>query len=515
LHQRIDRAIETVPDFARYAAGPASDAEFLRRVTLDLAGTIPAVEEARAFLRDSSPKKRETLIDRLLASPAHARHLATVFDVLLMERRAARNVPAEGWVEFLRTAFAVNTPWDVLVRDILAADGTTDANRPASRFLIEREAEPHLLTRDISRLFLGMNLQCAQCHDHPKIEDYTQEDYYGIYAFLSRTVLFRDPVKKNRVLGEKADGEVTFVSVFDPAKKVKNSGPHMPDLPSLAEPKAEKGKEYLVAPAANARPVPRYSRRALLGPKLTDPSYAPFKRNIANRLWAELMGRGLIHPLDLDHPGNPPSHPELLDLLADDLAAHKFDMRYFLRELALSRTYQRSSEAPPGVAEPDPKRFAVAILKPLSPEELAWSLMQATGLTDSVRKSLGAKATDEAVRKALAGNVAPFVRTFGSGAAVPEKFDARTDQALFLANGALVRGWLGPRPGNLTARLTALPSPDAAADELYLSVFTRPPTVEERKDVADYLASRGKDRSAALQEIAWGLLASAECRFNH
>src|SRR4029077_11789942 len=133
--------------------------------------------------------------------------------------------PADQWKEYLRASFAANKPWDQLAREILGSDGAEPATRPAARFYLDRLAEPHLLTRDISRLFLGMNLQCAQCHDHPKIEDYTQEDYYGLCAFLNRTVLFQDKAKKIRYLGEKADGEVTFVSVFDTAKKTKSSGP--------------------------------------------------------------------------------------------------------------------------------------------------------------------------------------------------------------------------------------------------------------------------------------------------
>lgn len=515
LHQRIDQAIAAAtPNYAQKAAATSSDAEFLRRVTLDLTGTIPTVPSVRDFFKDTSSVKRQALIDRLLGSPEYASHMADVFDVMLMERRKDVNVPAAQWKEFLRKSFLANKPWDRLALDILSSDGADPATRPAARFYLDREAEPHVLTRDISRLFLGMNLQCAQCHDHPKIEDYTQEDYYGLYAFLSRTVLFRERGKKGATLGEKADGDVTFVSVFDPKKTTKASTPHMPDLPAWKEPPVEKGKEYITAPAKNARPVPRYSRRALLGPKLTDPTNVSFRRNIANRLWALLMGRGLVHPVDLDHSGNPPSHPDLLTLLADDLAAHKFDIRYFLRELALSRTYQLSSEPRPGVKE-EPAHFIVASLRPLSPEQFGWSLMQATGLTDAVRKSQGAKATEESLYKALASNLTPIERTFASAPGTPQTFDARMDQALFVANGATIRRWLSPHAGNLTDRLRALKTPEQVAEDLYLSVLTRLPAEDEKKDVADYLASRPKDRPAAMEELAWALLASAEFRFNH
>ncbi len=516
LHQRIDQAIAAAqPDFAHRVAAPASDAELLRRIYLDLIGTIPSADQAREFLKDTSPNKRPALIDRLLASPEHARHFADVLDVMLMERRRDKHVPHAAWLEYLRTSVAANKPWDELVREILSSDGAEEKTRPAAKFYLEREAEPNVLTRDISRLFLGTDLQCCQCHDHPRIDDYKQQHYYGLFAFLSRTSLVVDAKLKKAVLSEKADGEVTFQSVFDPDKVTKSTGPRLPEGPPLKEPAVEKGKEYLVAPAPRGRAVPRFSRRALLGPALANADNKQFNRNIANRLWALMMGRGLVHPLDLDHSTNPPSHPELLKLLADDIAARKFDMRGFLRELALSQTYQRSSAQPSAGKEAEPASYTVALLKPLTPEQLAWSLMQATGLTDAERRALGKKADEAALYTRLAANVTPFVKTFGGPAGQPQEFDARLEQALFLANGPTVRGWLTPRPGNLIDRLARLTNVDALAEELYVSVLTRLPSAEERKEVADFLASHSGDRTAALQDVAWALLASAEFRFNH
>jgi hypothetical protein len=410
---------------------------------------------------------------------------------------------------------AENKPWDQLVREILSADGADAKQRPAAKFYLDRAAEPNVLTRDISRLFLGTNLQCCQCHDHPRIEDYKQAHYYGLFAFVSRSSIVVEKKMRLAVLSEKADGEVTFQSVFDPAKVTKSTGPRLSEGPPIKEPAVEKGKEYVVKPAPGVRAVPRNSRRALLGPTLARADNEPFKRNIANRLWALMMGRGLVHPLDLDHSANPPSHPELLELLADDIAARKFDMRGFLRELALSQTYQRSSELPPGVKEASPASYTVALLKPLTPEQLAWSIMQAAGLTDAERQTLGKNATEAALYSRLAGNLTPFVKAFGGQSGKPEEFDARLDQALFLANGPIVRGWLAPKPGNLIDRLSKLTNSDTLAEELYLSVFARLPSTEERKEVADFLAGHAQDRTAALQDMAWALLASAEFRFNH
>jgi hypothetical protein len=515
-HERIDRAIASgQPDFEKQAASLADDAEFVRRIFLDLIGTIPTTEQARAFLADSASDKRGKLIDRLLASPEHARHLADVFDVMLMERRPDKHVPRAAWMEYLRTSLAANKPWDVLVREILSADGTDPKTRPAAKFTLDREAEPNLLTRDIGRLFLAMNVQCCQCHDHPLVDDYKQAHYYGIYAFLNRTFVFPDKAK-GAVLAEKAEGEVSYQSVFDPAKITKTTGSRVPGGMLVQEPKLEKGKEYEVAPANGVRPVPKFSRRAQLAPRLAVRDNVQLKRNAANRLWALMMGRGLVHPLDMDHSANPPSHPELLTLLADEFVAMNFDIRAFLRELALSKTYQRSSALPPGVAEARPGTYRAALLKPLSPDELAWSLMQATGLADAERKALGKHLNEATLHARLAGNVAPFVITFGNRPGETEQgFQATLAQALFVANGSLLRNWLAPRSGNLSDRLMSLKDAGAISDELYLSVLTRQPADEERREVAGYLKGRDKDRLAALQELTWALLASAEFRFNH
>jgi len=514
LHQRVDQAIESArPDFASLAAPLADDSELLRRVYLDLVGTIPSAAEARAFLADPAADKRTQLIERLLASPKHARHLAHRFDALLMERRPDKHVKRADWHEYLRSSFAANKPWDELVREIVTADGADPKTRPAAKFYLDRLGEPHLLTRDLSRLFLGMNLMCAQCHDHPLVASYKQDDYFGLFAFFSRSFIFNDAKNKQAVFAEKADGDVTFVSVFDPAKVTKSTGPRMPKGQPVAEPTLEKGKEYAVAPAKDVRPVPAYSRRAQLAVHLTSAENAQFKRNIVNRQWAMLLGRGLVDPVDRDHPANPPSHPQLLDALADEFAAGKFDLRALQRELVLSRTYQRSSLAPAGKEVPADS-FAVALLKPLSAEQLAWALLQATGFTDAERLALGKNLTEAALYAKQAAAAAAVVNVFAQPAGQPENFQATLNQALFINNGNAIRAWLAPRPGNLADRLLKLTDAGALSEELYLSVLTRQPTEEERREVTDYLAKRS-DRPGAVQELIWALVASAEFRFNH
>lgn len=516
LHTRIDKHIgDGFGDLKKHVAPRAGDDEFFRRVYLDLTGTTPTVAELNDFLADSAQDKREKLIDKLLASPGYARRMAWAFDVMLMERRADAKVPRAAWEDYLRSVFAENKPYDAFVRELLSADGADAKTRPAAKFFLDRDFEPHLVTKDIGRVFLGRNMQCAQCHDHPTIDDYKQADYYGIQAYLNRSFLFPNPQVPTAVIAEKAEGDVNFMSVFDKAKKLHNAIPRMPGGKSVEEPKAEKGKEYIVAPAANVKPVPTYSRRALLAAAVTNEANKAFARNVVNRMWAMMTGRGIVHPVDMDHGNNPPSHPELLDELADEFVKHKYDLKWLVREIALSEAYQRSSETPAALDDPPADRYVVAILKPLTPEQFAYAAMQATGHTDAERAALGAKLTDAQLDARLATRLGPFRSMLGRGGdATADAFSATLDQTLFVKYGSAVRGLLTPRPGNLTDRLNKLTNPDAVAEELFAAVLSRRPTADERKDVADAL-KKTTDRGKTINELVWALVASAEFRFNH
>jgi len=538
LHAQIDQAI------AAAHSGPvaelADDAEFLRRVYLDLAGTIPSAATTRAFLADPAVDKRKQLVDRLLDSPEYARHMQHVFDVLLMERRADVHVPAAQWQAYLRESFTENKPYDQLVREILSADGLDLAQRPAAKFYLDRNGETNLLARDISRIFLGMDLQCAQCHDHPLVDDYKQDYFYGLSAFLTRSFIFTGKDQATSI-AEKADGEVKYKSVFLDEEE-RQTGPRVLEAAPLAEPTFAEGRAYIISPADGVRPQPRFSRREHLADQLTSPENRQFRRNIANRLWARMLGRGLVEPLHLDHSDNPPSHPELLDLLADELAAIKFDLRAFQREIALSATYQRSSRLPEGVApaELPPETFAVALLKPLTPEQLAASTLEATGLSearraefasqlqadprlddllasDPERSSLRGEMCEQRIYEQVQGQIGQFVALFAN---LPgerqDQSEATVHQALFFSHGGTIASWLAPTSNNLASRVQSLSDPQAACEEVYLSICSRPPTEDELLDWKALLDSRSEaERPAAVTEFIWALLASNEFRFNH
>ena len=504
LHVQIDKLIAAgQAGYEKQVALPATDAEFLRRAYLDLAGTLPSSDEVRTFLADTDQKKREKLIDKLLASPGYARRMAQHFDVVLMERRRDNRVPRAAWEEYLRAAFAENRPYDQFAREILSADGVDAKTRPAAKFYLDRDFEPNLVTKDIARVFLGRNLQCAQCHNHPLIETYKQSEFYGILAFLNRSYLFPNATLPTAVLAEKPDGEVNFVSVFDKAKLQKTTLPRVMTGKAFDEPKLEKGKEFKVVGTKDVRPVPAYSRREQLAAAMTSVDNPVFARAGANRLWALMLGRGIVNPVDLDHTSNPPSHPELLDLLTKEFASHKFDVRWLLREIALSQAYQRSSELPNGISDPPADRYLVAILKPLSAEQLAFASAQATGTI--------AKDPAMTIPPPNAAGVLPAFRNmFGGQPGQPDTgASTNLDQTLFLKFGGAVRGMIAPRTGSLTDRLAKLPDANALAEELFLSVYSRTATADEKKDVAEAL------KTTALNELVWSLLASAEFRFNH
>ena len=322
----------------------ATDATFIRRASLDLIGVVPTATEVREFISSSKPNKDEALIDRLLSDPRHHRRMADWLDLTLMERRAKVHIELAEWKTFLQDSFTDQKPLNQLLKEILLADGTDDLPRSAARFYFARGVEPNVLTRDIGRVFFGQDLQCAQCHDHPHIEDYYQSDYYGIFAFVNRTSLFTDKEKKVFV-ADKAEGNVEFTSVFTGDKG--ETGPQLPGGPRLIEPIMAPDQLYMTAPADGVRPVPAFSRRKWLAEQAAGGQSEAFNRNWANRLWALMFGRGLVHPLDLHHDDNPATHPELLSLLSQQLAASHFDTRHFLREVALSNTYRRAFNTSP------------------------------------------------------------------------------------------------------------------------------------------------------------------------
>lgn len=499
LHRRIDTLIEAKAGSTPVSA-VADDAEFLRRVYLDLAGRIPPVAAARAFLADPAADKRAKLIDQLLASPDYPRQLADRFHIMLMERLGDN----PDWTSYLQASFAANKPWNVLAKEILRGPSADDASKAAAFFYTKRlenygqnPVDYPALTRDVGRLFLGMDFRCAQCHDHLFISDYKQEDFQGLYAFFQNTAL-----QGTAMIEKPTTAKLGFMSVF---KKVpKETAPRIPGVGELTIPTFAKGKEYATPPDPKTKKpgVLAWSPLAELAEKLPTAENPAFAKNAVNRLWFILMGRGLVHPLDLHHSDNPASHPEVLDLLAKEFVAHQFDIKWLLRELALTKTYQRTSVLPSTTTAISPDRFVTALEKRLSSEQLLSAMLEATGEA----KPEGAALTALQVK---------FQKAFANPRREPEdEISPSLKAALFVLNDDAVLAWLNPKAGNLIERLAKLED-GKVAEELFLSVLTRLPSDTEKQEVAAYLAKNGERKEVALGHLAWALLASTEFGVNH
>jgi hypothetical protein len=426
LHAQIDQLSDTATVGPRGAI--VDDLTFLRRVTLDLTGRIPAIADAREFLADQSPDKRARAIDRLMSSPDYFRHLAVVFDVMLMERRGDKHVKNVEFRAWLQDFFQQKKPYNELVRSLLSADGTDEKQRAASAFFLEREVEPNLLTREIGRMFLGIDLQCAQCHDHPLIDDYHQTDYFGTFGFVNQLTLFRPDAKKPALIGEQVRGQSEFKSVFTEREAV--TSPRLPGEVEIVEPVFAIGDEYSIRPAKDVRSVPKFSRRDKLAELISSGQNPLFRRNIANRLWAMMMGRGLVHPVDQHHSENPATNPELLDLLGNEFAKLNYDVSTMLREIALSQTYQRSWQLPADLA-PSPDAAAKLLA------DLNAQVASADAEVDAKRKEAGAALTslDEALAEAKPLRTA-LQKAMTAAQAESTKLDAasakaKTDQSNF------------------------------------------------------------------------------------
>jgi Protein of unknown function (DUF1549)/Protein of unknown function (DUF1553) len=489
------------------------DAAFLRRVRLDLTGVIPSSEETTAFLADKSSDKRVKLIDRLLADPLFAQHQADVWDLVLFGRDPASNEvrQRDAFQDWLRKQFATNRPYDQWVKEILLAPGDTAADGPAT-FYLQYHRRPEDLAMAVSRRFLGIQLQCARCHDHP-FESWKQTDFYGFAAFFARlqaVSMGRQGRVANYVIGEKRTGEVLFTGPATDQRPGKKGTP----VPAkflggdvLKEPEPPKKFREKRFPSNKVPPKPDFSRKERIAEWIVAPTNPYFTRAVANRVWAQFLGRGLVHPVDNMSPSNKPSHPELLKQLAEQLRAHKYDLKWYIRELCNSRAYQLAGTG--SVAEAMPLWFERARVRPLSAEELAVSWRVATGYEEVTRKTT--VRLNNARFAPLTGGY--MLRFFGQPIDGVGNFQGGLHEHLYLNNGELGRLLTRAKGGLLHTLLNSKDDWPARVERLYLSVLNRRPTDAERKRFAAHItAGNPSDR---LPEALWALMTSAEFRFNH
>ncbi|HUR55971.1 MAG TPA: DUF1549 domain-containing protein [Gemmataceae bacterium] len=466
-------------------SGVCDDADFLRRIFLDLTGTLPTAAEARAFLADTSKDKRTKLVDELLARPAFADLWAMRWaDLLRVERQALGHQRAYGYYKWVRDSVASNKPFDQFARELVTAEGPLAEVGPANFYKVA--AKPGEMAAGLSQVFLGVRIGCAECHHHP-FDRWKQTDYFGMVAFFT-------PVgaKGNR------DGEAVSSS-GDPVTKHPRTGASVFAFALGTD-----------MPTAN----PTGDRRIVLADWMTKPENPFFARNLANRVWGWMLGRGLVEPVDDVRATNPPSNPELLDALAQFTVENKYDVKKLVRLIAGSRAYQTSS-APNATNEKDEQNFSRALFKRPDAEVLLDMVCQATGVQE---KFGGSPGITRAVQLWDSKARSEFLKLFGRPNRVTACECERTRepsvaQVLNLLNSPEIQAKLTHEAGTV-ARLVREQKDDAKlVEELYLTLFARLPTEKEKARAVEYVAKR--PRRAACEDLAWAMLNSVEFLFNH
>ena len=482
LADRIDRHLAAGWADAR-PAPPADDAEFFRRAHLDLVGVIPRPHAVRAFLLDPDPGKRAKLVDDLLDSPPAAAHAARVWQAALLPETAATadaRVFQPGFEAWLRDRFRANTPYDRLVRDLLAVP-LAAAPRPALRkpdepnplaFVAVKDAKPENLAAAATRVFLGVQMECAQCHDHP-FAPWTRDQFWQQAAFFAGVERHGD-----RAFAPLSEATARRTVTVQGGKR--SVGPAFLDE---SEPPADADLRAVYADWVTAKTNPFFARAAV------------------NRVWGQLFGVGLVDPVDDFHDSNPPSHPALLADLAGAFAAADFDLRYLTRAVTRTRAYGRTSrQTHPSQA--DPRVYARGPVKGLSGEQFFDSLARAVGHRDGPDRA-GSPRERVVTAFALQG------KRSAPATSVP--------QALALMNGPFVAAAARPDGPTLQAVCGTPGLTDAERVEaLFLLALSRPPTAAEQTRAADYVSLAGSGRrDERLADLFWALLNTAEFRLNH
>lgn len=483
-------------------AEQAAETTLVRRTMLDLVGRIPATVEVREFLKSKDPQKRQKLVQRLIASDEFIEHQAMVFDTFITNGNG-------GIRNYLKTAFQENRGWDRVFRDIIIGDPKDKKTREAAPFLVARAKDIDRLTNDVSIVFFGVNVSCAKCHDHPLVDDWKQDHFYGMKSFFSRTFA------AGKFIGEREYGEVSYKTTKG---ETRNAKLMFLTGTVVNEPKGKKlsAKERRKLDAEIKRlikqrkqpPLPKDSRRKkLVELALKSNENKFFARAIVNRLWHQYMGYGIVMPLDQMHSANPPSHPDLLAWLARDFVSHGYDVKRLIEGIVLSRAYSRGSRWT-GKERPNRAQFAVAEVKPLTPYQLSRSLSLAAADPETFADPK-LKPADRAKRIAQTASSRHASKFEQPG----ENFQVSADEALFFTNSPEVqRTYLN---GGLVRRLEKISDDAKAIETAVWAILSRAPDADEKKLLAEYLAARKDRRKAALSQVVWSLMTGSEFRFNY
>ncbi len=488
------------------ASALCTDNEFVRRAFLDLLGLLPTADEARAFVADQRKDKRARLIDTLLERPEFAEFWALKWsDVLRNEEKVLDRKGVQAYYNWIRQSLAENKPHDQFVREIVSARGSTYQNPPANFYRANRDA----VTRSeaTAQLFLGTRLQCAKCHNHP-FDRWTQTDYYdwaNVFARIDYKVLANnraDGLDKHEFNGE----QVVYLAREGGVTNPRTGKPAIPRfLGETTKPLTGNSK-------------PETDPLAALAQWLT--AQPNFARSQVNWVWFQLLGRGIVDPIDDFRPTNPPSHPALLTQLAGDFAKHTFDLRHLIRLIMTSRSYQLSSEPTPDNSD-DAINFSHALPRRLSAEQLLDTQHQVldvpakfSGYPDGLRAAQLPGGSPVRRNEGKNGGSEKFLAMFGKPARLlacecERSSETTLGQTFQLISSPEINSLLTQKDNRLTALLASGKTDADLATELYWTALSRPPTPAEAAS-ATRLLSEASGKRAALEDLAWALLNAKE-----
>lgn len=473
-------------------ADVCSDEVFLRRAYLDLIGVPPTPEQFYAFMADNSQDKRERLVDELLERPEFVNLWATKWSELLQvvtvnnKRDQKETFAYNRWI---REQLAAGRPLDEFVRDLITANGSTFHDAPANFYAFERT--PTITAENVAQVFLGMRIQCAQCHNHP-FDRWTMDDYYGFSSFFAGILRKNLPDYRERLIYHRSGVATVRHPVSGQQMEPKFLGAETPKIES-PDPRVELA-EWLTAPDNDA-----------------------FTENLANIIWAHFFGRGIIDEVDDVRVSNPPSNSQLLSYLGDKLAEYDFDYKKLIRDICVSRSYQLSTKTNETNASDD-TNFSHAGIRRLRAEVLLDSISHVTETTDAFGQvERGTKATE--LPDGRISNY--FLQTFGrstreSVCSCEVSMEPNLSQALHLLNGDTVNNKIR---GSAIIRdaLAAKQTPEQVLEDLYIRCYTRKPTEKELEALRPVLAdaSDAAAQREVLEDILWSLMNSKEFVFNH
>ena len=470
----------------------ADDATFVRRVYLDLIGTLPSAVEAQNFIADGSAGKRSKLINDLLERPEYIHYWSLKWgDLLRSHRRYLGDKGLASFNGWIRDSVRNNKPLDVMTRELLTAQGNLFANGPVAYYFIDEKVED--LAETTSQVFLGVRLQCTKCHHHPN-EVWSQDDYYGLAAFFSRL-----ETKDSGQAGARFGGPKSIRAAFAENPKRKTQ--------IAAQPRLFGDSSIVTESAADPREK--------LAEWVTAKGNQFFARNFANRYWAAMFGIGLVEPVDDLRATNPASMPPLLDALASDFAEHGFDAKHLLRTICNSRLYQLAAEVSPN-RDVDGSLFTHCTPRRLPAEVLLDAINQVTNVREAFEGlPEGTRAIalpDPSIRSA-------FLTTFGrpqrnSPCECARGSETDLSQALHLANSTALHKKIASPAGLIAESINRKVSDEELANKIYLAAFARRPTAEEREIIQESLAA-APSRLEGWQDILWAVLNCPEFVFNH